>query len=101
MEICAICYESRATCNFFSLVCCRLNKICSFCLERLTVPTCPFCRETIPGLFPSSRKKKRNYNFLDEDNVPSRIERRQLRRLLKLELHENDRLHNRMRSWSM
>lgn len=98
MEICAICYESRATCKFFRLVCCRLNKICSFCLERLTVPTCPFCRETIHGLF-SSKKKKRC--FTEDNEFSSRIERRQFRRLLKLELRENDRMHNRMRSWSM
>lgn len=100
MEPCDICYENRPSIKFFYLSCCQYNKLCFYCLKKLTVPTCPYCRETIPNLVPK-KKKKPSYHYEIEIYSSSRTERKQQRRLLKLEIHENDRIRNRMRSFSI
>jgi len=107
MEICTICYESRLPIKFFYLSCCQHNnKLCSFCLENLVDPKCPYCRQPIHGL--NNKKKKRKNTEEDTNWVfslydqTSRIERRQMRRLIKLEMREEDRERNRrMRSFSI
>lgn len=93
METCAICYERRAPKHFFHLTCCK-NKICYFCLEKLRFASCPYCRNVIEN-FPIKKHKTPEVPFI------SRIERRQTRRFLKLELWESDRQRNRMRSFSL
>lgn len=100
METCAICYERRASIKFFYLSCCRNNTVCSYCREKLDPPRCPYCRQT----FHNNKKKPTTPTetlLLCPYDYTSRIERRQVRRILKLELQEKDRLRNRMRSWSM
>lgn len=93
METCAICYERRAPQHFFHLACCK-NNICYFCLEKLRFASCPYCRHVMDTL--TIKKRKR-----DDTISPSRIERRQRRRFLKLELWESDRQRNRLRSFSL
>lgn len=102
MEPCDICYENRLPIKFFYLSCCRVNKLCFSCFEKLPSPTCPFCRETIPTI--PKKKKKRSPPPLYEEISSlssSRIERKQMRRLLKRQLHEDDQIRNRMRSFSI
>lgn len=100
MEKCDICYENRPTIKFFYLSCCQYNKLCFYCLEKLSKPTCPYCRETIPNLT-LKKKKKVVSPIMEIQSSSSRIERKKLRRFLKLELRENDRIRNRMRSFSI
>lgn len=100
MEICAICYESRPPIQFFYLSCCGNNKICSYCLENLVLPRCPYCRQTIEGFHPKKPKTRETW-LLRPHEYTSRIERRHIRRLLKLEIREEDRQRNRMRSSSI
>jgi len=105
METCAICYESRPPIKFFYLSCCGNNKLCSYCLEKLVCPKCPYCRKTIEG-FNNQKQKQRPQEettwAIRQRDFTSRIERRQLKRLIKLELHENDRERNRrLRSFSV
>lgn len=103
MEICAICYESRPPIKFFYLSCCGNNKLCSYCLENLAMPKCPYCRQTIEGFNNKKPKTKPHPEtwLLRPNDYISRIERRHIRRLIKLEMRENDRQRNRMRSSSM
>lgn len=103
METCSICYEDRSPIKFFYLSCCEKNKICFVCLEKLCQPKCPYCRQTIIGFHKRSKTTKQyeepwNFGF---NGYTSRIERKQMRRLLKLEMWEHDRVRNRMRSFSM
>ena len=100
METCTICYESRPPIKFFYLSCCGNNKICSYCLENLSIPKCPYCRQTIEG-FNNKKSKTKDTWLLRPTDYTSRIERRYIRRLIKLEIRETDRQRNRMRSASM
>lgn len=103
MESCDICYENRPSIKFFYLSCCRVNKLCFYCFEKLPSPICPFCRETIPMMAPKKKKKKSPPPLYEELHSlsSSRIERKQQRRLLKRQLHEDDQIRNRMRSFSI
>lgn len=98
MDTCGICYETPI--HFFYLACCRHNKICFPCLEKLISPKCPFCRHALPHPT-TTPKKKRRQQPMDDPFMPSRTRRRQLRRLWKLELREYDQAINRIRSYSI
>lgn len=101
MEKCDICYEHRPSIKFFYPSCCQYNKLCFYCLHQLVSPSCPYCREPIPNLIIKKKKKKPSTNPYPYNENTSRIERKKLRRQLKLELHENDRMRNRLRSFSI
>jgi hypothetical protein len=68
MEICAICYERRPPIKFFYLSCCGNNKICSYCLENLVLPKCPYCRQVIVGF--NNQKPRKNVIL---GNTPKRL----------------------------
>lgn len=120
---CTICYHKHHHDDFHVLECCRGKQICRECLACLTVPLCPYCRERIPGVqgtrLASSYVDLRRSPILrlqahflaDEGLLPdddsdlldprlldSRILRRRMRRLRKLQLRDEDRLRNRLRT---
>lgn len=103
---CSICYFSYpAPEDFFELTCCKNNLICHHCIKLLYTPICPFCRTSIsnyPGspLLSISAPITNNYWFnyqinpLDDTYVDSRILRRRMKRLRKLQERERDRQNN-------
>lgn len=113
---CGICYYnySRED-DFFSLTCCKNNIICLHCVHLLTTPLCPFCRARIPGLpDTATRRMASSYEAesvltssswtpgslpfisnIDEQYIDSRLMRRRLRRLRKLQQREDNRFYNR------
>ena len=119
---CGICYFSFEKEEFFELRCCKNNHVCKSCLDLLITPLCPFCRARIEGLEgkrasisyepPSSMMMGGNSGFFSSSSLPlidplddmytdSRILRRQMKRLRKLQERERDRLHNRNLSFVM
>lgn len=112
MEECGICFYEVAREKFFDLVCCgNNNRMCKYCLELLLVPLCPFCRTRIPGL-PDKEDAMQfrgaisldSYTLLppmyalnpmDDSYVDSRILRRQMKRLRKLQERERNDNRNR------
>lgn len=104
---CHICYEKVASVHFLS--CCKEKQICQSCLNCLRVPLCPYCRSVIPEI-----RKDPRYNLscsyvpvsqylidqqanllahhgmadatIDPRLIGSRILRRRLRRLRKLQM---------------
>lgn len=88
--------------NFFRLQCCN-NQICSDCFNLLVNSRCPFCRREIPelqGRFPRSLPNpapalESPLSFLYDDIfTESRIYRKYLKRMRKLEQRERDREQN-------
>lgn len=118
---CNICLETRS--EFFHLSCCR-HKMCKRCLESLTTPVCPYCRQIIREVQDDQRyRHARSYemDYLTEQTIStyisstaippevselippifipdSRIMRRQIRRIRRLRQREEDRANNRERS---
>jgi hypothetical protein len=110
MEECGICFYEVAQEKFHPLECCQnRNRMCNYCLELLIVPLCPFCRTRIPGL-PDKEDPQQfrgavsldSYsllpplyvlNPLDDSYLDSRILRRQMKRLRKMQERER---HNDM-----
>jgi len=109
---CTICYEKCHEDNFFSLECCLDKRICRACLGCLTVPLCPYCRKIIPVIkddpkYRISRSYTENSSLfvshlyddeeelIDPRTLDSRILRRRMRRLRKLQLREEDKERNR------
>lgn len=109
MEECGICYYEVATEKFHDLTCCENhNRMCTYCLELLLVPLCPFCRTRIPGL-PEKNEFRGAVsldtytllppmyalNPLDDSYLDSRILRRQMKRLRKLQERDRNASENR------
>jgi hypothetical protein len=105
-------------------MCCQnRNRVCRYCIELLTVPLCPFCRTRIQGL-PERTPEFRGassldiseqisffdssfhfVNPLDDSYLDSRILRRHMKRLRKLQERErqverNRRLNIAFNEWS-
>ena len=113
-EECTICYERCHQDDFFILNCCHEKKMCHGCLESLRMPLCPFCRRVIPEIkedpkyrmatslpetssFLFMHYSHHHHNHNDNQLFQSRILRRRMKRLRKLELREEDRLRNQYR----
>ena len=112
MEECGICFYEVVVEKFFDLPCCQnRNRMCQYCLELLLVPLCPFCRTKIPGL-PEREDPNRfrggvsldaytllppmySLNPMDDSYTDSRILRRQMKRLRKLQERERQAEANR------
>lgn len=99
---CDICYLIQH--NFFKLECCK-NQICHPCLNLLLNSKCPFCRTDIPELKykePLTRSLPTNFSILPDFSIlpmddlftESRIYRRYLKRMRKLQQREEDRENN-------
>jgi len=118
MEECGICFYEVSVEKFFDLPCCQnRNRMCKYCLELLLVPLCPFCRTRIPGL--PDREDPTRFrggvsldaytllppmhvlNPLDDSYVDSRILRRQMKRLRKLQERERHNDTNRRTNYIM
>jgi hypothetical protein len=104
---CGICYFTFSDSEFFQLTCCKNNNVCSQCINLLTTALCPFCRARIPSL-PDKRlaisyqenvsiaySPNFRINPLDDNFLDSRILRRQMKRIRKLQERERDQLRNR------
>lgn len=106
---CNICYESVSSDHFFILGCCRGKGICKDCLECLRIPLCPYCRSIIPEVKNNPKYRMacsyvpvsnfmlyEQANFLshhglveetiDPRHIGSRILRRRIRRLRRLQM---------------
>lgn len=127
MEECDICCFSQTLSDFYSLSCCKNNKVCNSCIKLLTVALCPFCRQIIPNLdnkrlalscnstdrdleyysnlynttYQNSFDNNLSINHqsylinpLDDSFTDSRILRRHIRRIRKLEERENNAIYN-------
>jgi len=104
---CKICYQMIDSSERYPLGCCQVNVLCQHCFEQLQYPHCPFCRSPL-DIWPSgcySRSLPTYSSFMmipteelffsvDDIDV-SRSQRRQLRRLRKLEQRELERNYNR------
>lgn len=104
---CNICYQMIDSSERYPLTCCQVNALCHHCFEQLQYPHCPFCRNKLE-IWPSgcySRSLPTYSSFMmipteelffsvDDIDV-SRSQRRQLRRLRKLEQRELERNYNR------
>ena len=105
MEECGICFYEVSLDKFHELPCCQnRNRMCKYCLELLIVPLCPFCRTRIPGLADKEDPSRFRggvsldsytmlppmyaLNPLDDSYLDSRILRRQMKRLRKLQERE-------------
>jgi len=118
MEECGICFYEVSTEKFYDLPCCQnRNRMCKYCLELLVVPLCPFCRTRIPGL--PDREDPHRFrggvsldtytvipplyflNPLDDSYLDSRILRRQMKRLRKLQERERHAEANRRINYTM
>lgn len=105
---CPICYEQTSADQFIELTCCIDKQICRFCLDCLTIPICPYCRRRLPHV--EGRRMAASYtevpSFLynrqaefmadiglvddiDCRLLDSRILRRRIRRLRKLQMRTN------------
>ena len=109
---CGICYFTFPIQDFFQLECCKNNNVCRQCIELLTNPLCPYCRAHIPSL--SGKRLAVSYQDttissprvyqpfqldpMDDIYTDSRILRRQMKRLRKLQERERDALRNRQLS---
>lgn len=102
---CGICYFTFPDYDFFQLFCCKNNFVCMQCINLLTTPLCPFCRARIPSLQEKrfaisyqetsiSRIPIYTIDPLDDNYLDSRILRRQMKRLRKLQERERDQLRN-------
>jgi hypothetical protein len=104
---CGICYFTFSDSEFFQLTCCKNNNVCRQCINLLTTALCPFCRARIPSL-PDKRlaisyqenvspaySPNFRINPLDDNFLDSRILRRQMKRIRKLQERERDQLRNR------
>lgn len=102
---CNICYFNYPIDDFFVLQCCKNNNVCKQCINLLTTPLCPFCRTKISEL--SDKRMAYSYpntshipnldyfiNPYDDTYIDSRILRRQMKRLRKLQERERDRIYN-------
>ena len=108
---CYICYESICHADIFFLDCCVGKHVCTSCLQCLTVPLCPFCRAVIPEIRHDPRYRQSqsyvdvnhfllmeqahfmaHHGIVDESIDPrfieSRILRRRIRRLRRLQMRE-------------
>ncbi len=111
-ETCTICYEE--TDSFHALSCCDVDKkICSNCINCLRSPLCPYCRNTLDeGLLVNNLHVKSApetiswtsfihdellINPYDPEFADSRILRRQIRRIRRRFLSEQNR-NNRNRN---
>jgi hypothetical protein len=103
---CGICYYSHPIEEIFELFCCKNNHVCQQCIKLLVVPLCPFCRTKIPGLenkrmavsYENPSMTFFNQDFIDPRDdiyIDSRILRRQMKRLRKLQERERERIFNR------
>jgi len=88
--------------NFFKLQCCN-NQMCRDCLDLLVNSRCPFCRREIPELqnrvprsLPNAAQTIESPLFFLYDDIftESRIYRKYLKRMRKLEQRERDREQN-------
>lgn len=111
MEECAICYYDTSSSDFYDMQCCKNNRICRHCIELLTVPLCPFCRTRIQGLPEKMENQFRGaislggghedspillfVNPMDDMYIDSRILRRQIKRLRKVQERERQAEYNR------
>jgi len=104
MSECTICYDQRREDDFFTLTCCHEKQICSACLRCLVTPQCPYCRGVIPQIKDDPRYRMAHsapsapsYMMMERtERIESRILRRQMKRLRKLEMREEDRALNRI-----
>lgn len=100
---CDICYVNRQSHKFFKLKCCN-NQICNDCFDLLLKSTCPFCRSEIPELthkmshsLPSYLNNNIPFDFIlpfDDIFTESRIYRKYIKRMRKLQQREQDREMN-------
>jgi hypothetical protein len=102
---CNICYFDYPHNDFFVLQCCKNNNVCKQCINLLITPLCPFCRTIISELsdkrmaysYPTNSHISNNDYFInpyDDTYIDSRILRRQMKRIRKLQERERDRLYN-------
>lgn len=104
---CGICYFTYDASEFFNLNCCKNNHVCLNCIKLLTIPLCPYCRTRISGLennnnyrisisYPTPSLIQNDYIIDPRDDMylDSRILRRQMKRLRKLQERERDVLYN-------
>lgn len=109
---CGICYHNfNDDSDFFNLNCCKNNRVCNECINLLKTAICPFCRAKIPDInrnHPISKSYSPpshyyydnlldiNYQIdpMDDMYLDSRILRRQINRMRKLQERERDRLYN-------
>lgn len=104
---CGICYfDFFEDADFFTLHCCKNNRVCKNCINLFVSPVCPFCRANIPiekqpilsKSYPAPSNPNPNVEFfidpLDDLYIDSRILRRQMNRMRKLQERERDRLYN-------
>jgi hypothetical protein len=106
---CMICYEQAFPEDFFILSCCKEKKICHKCLDCLKVPMCPYCRSVIKEI-KNNPKYRLSYSYMPVSNhllmeqtfflahhnilddtidprmISSRILRRRLRRMRRLQM---------------
>ena len=106
---CSICYFTFSSHKqFHELQCCKNNLICLHCVELLLSPVCPFCRAPMPHLSYKNPKllsssvpttstiywNDLQLNPFDDVYTDSRILRRQMKRIRKLQERERQRLYN-------
>lgn len=104
---CGICYSVLPPDAFYTLTCCKNNHACKDCIDLLLVPLCPFCRArlSLPAKrmaisLPSSGPTHEFWiDPMDVLYTDSRILRRQMRRLRKLQDRERDQLRNQQLAW--
>lgn len=101
MKECDICFLKSN--YFYNLPCLCKNNICMDCFELLPKPNCPFCRFTLNiSKSVSSSSTINNYPLIlydlmiyDDMEIENRSLRRQIRRLRKLQMREQEKMMNR------
>ena len=119
MEECAICYYETPPDKFYDLSCCgNKNRVCRDCIDLLLVPLCPFCRTRMEGLPDRSDPTPPfrgavsldaytllppmySLNPMDDSLLDSRILRRHMKRLRKLQERERNNEQNRRINYVM
>jgi hypothetical protein len=104
---CVVCYEDNNPCH--ALICCDSNKkICSDCINCLRTPQCPYCRQELSDTILSNNtyihsapppttnwttmlEEELLINPFDPEFQDSRILRRQIRRMRRRYISEQNR----------
>jgi len=99
MKECDICFLKSN--YFYNLPCLCKNNICMDCFELLPKPNCPFCRYTL-NISKSASSTINNYPLIlydsmiyDDMEIEYRSLRRQIRRIRKLQMREQEKRMNR------
>lgn len=104
---CNICYEYLPGDDFVHLPCCAEKRICRRCVDCLTIPLCPYCRRPLAMLshlrmatsytpfnqflYNQQAQFMAEMGMVDEIDcrlLDSRILRRRIRRLRKLQMRQ-------------